>query len=50
MQGGRAALAQRGYSLYAVTTLEEILDALLTADRISAETHAAVARYLGAGA
>ena len=49
-QGGRDALAERGYPLYTVTTLPDILDALLAAGRIPAETYDAVNRYLGAGA
>ncbi len=49
-QGGRAALAQRGYPLYTVITLQEILDALLAAGRVPAETYAVVNQYLNAGA
>jgi uridine monophosphate synthetase len=48
-QGGRAALEARGYPLHAVTTISQIMSALLAAGRISAETHQAVAEYLAAG-
>jgi orotate phosphoribosyltransferase len=36
-QGGREELAERGYALHSVLTLREILDALVEADKVTAE-------------
>jgi uridine monophosphate synthetase len=50
MQGGRAAMEQRGYTLHAALTLPQLLDALLAAGSIPAETHSEVTDYLDRGA
>jgi orotate phosphoribosyltransferase len=45
-QGGREALAEKGYRLHAALKMSEILQILRQAERISAEQMAAVQNYL----
>ncbi len=46
-QGGKEELAAKGYALHAVFTMSALLDALVEAGRITAETRAAVRSALG---